>query len=139
MKEITGYKVFIFGELLDVVTTGYGLGRCFLTPSCDNVKENECLRINSVFKYNVSRKNATDYFINKLFSQKYIDNESTADEISKLLKSCYIFRSSDQISASISHSGIKDEIEVELCIYNSDEDIKYGMDREIFLLELIKF
>lgn len=114
---VRAYKVYVLDILLDVVTTGYGIGRCYLTPSDMEVSEDEHLRTYSIFKYRVSNHNVIDYFTDKLRASGIIDDKTTYDEKWLKLKDCYAV-GNGSIGYRIDVVGYSSMIDVELVIHN---------------------
>lgn len=114
---VRAFKIYVLDILLDVITTGYGIGRCYLTPSDMEVADDDYLRTSSIFKYRVSNPNVIDYFTDKLRKSGIIDDKTTYDEKWLKLKDCYVV-GNGSIGYRIDIVGYSNMIDVELVIHN---------------------
>ena len=121
------FKVYIQGQLLDVLTSKSETERCYLTPSNLDVIEEEYLRTRTEIKYIVQNKPMIEYFTNSLISKGKLKKEHTISELYSKFKNTSIGQFNTDLNIKIMPHNIS-EIKVELTIDSFMDDILDNLD-----------
>jgi hypothetical protein len=132
------FKLYIQGQLLDVLTSKSETERCYLIPSNLEETEDESLRTKTEIKYIVVNKPMIEYFNNSLISKGKLKVDYTIDELYSTFKKTSIGNFNTDLNIKITPYSIN-EIKVELTIDsfmdnildNLDENNKYMLIEKI--------